>query len=200
MLVQALQNDLFVSGIFLPFSACWSCTTFVRGGFQFVGRGISVLDYLYFSSYMFGRMESINVVGVLEETEYADRRACMRSYFKLNISSIPTLSHLLDCLICTRSSTFIVLFLQGMGCFDRWQVVDLHQLVGSGTGSVYYHIVLVFFGMFFLSFLLAPFWVVGAQYLWCLFLFWTFLFFVSCSFNVEILLLRSCCVCGVKFF
>ena len=129
------------------------------------------MDSLYFSSYMFGRMESINVVGVLEETEYADRRACMRSYFKLNISSIPTLSHLLDCLICTRSSTFIVLFLQGMGCFDRWQVVDLHRLVGSGTGSVYYHIVLVFFGMFFLSFLLAPFWVVGAQYLWCLFLF-----------------------------
>ena len=98
---------------------------------------------------MFGRMESINVVGVFEETEYADRRACMRSYFKLNISSIPTLSHLLDCLICTRSSTFIVLFLQGMGCFDRWQVVDLHQLVGSGTESVYYHIVLVFFGMYF---------------------------------------------------
>ena len=129
------------------------------------------MDSLYFSSYMFGRMESINVVGVLEETEYADRRACMRSFFKLNISSIPTLSHLLDCLICTRSSTFIVLFLQGMGCFDRWQVVDLHQLVGSGTGSVYYHIVLVFFGMFFLSFLLALFWVVGAQYLWCLFLF-----------------------------
>ena len=59
--------------------------------------------------------ESINVVGVLQEAEDGDRRACMRSYFKLNISSIPTLSHLLDCLICTRSSTFIVLFLQGMG-------------------------------------------------------------------------------------
>ena len=73
------------------------------------------MDSLYFSSYMFGRMESINVVGVLEETEYADRRACMRSFFKLNISSIPTLSHLLDCLICTRSSTVIVLFLEGMG-------------------------------------------------------------------------------------
>ena len=121
---------------------------------------------------MFGRMASINVVGVLEETDYADRRACMRSYFKMNISSIPTLSHLLDCLICTRSSTFIVLFLQGMGCFDRWQVVDLHQLVGSGTESVYYNIVLVFFlACFLLSFLLALFWVVGAQYLWCLFLF-----------------------------
>ena len=35
--------------------------------------------------YMFGRMESINVVGVLEEAEYAERRACMRCYFKLNI-------------------------------------------------------------------------------------------------------------------
>ena len=129
------------------------------------------MDSLYFSSYMFGRMESINVVGVLEKTEYADRRACMRSFFKLNISSITTLSHLLDCLICTRSSTFIVLFVQGMGCFDLWEVVDLHQLVGSGTGSVYYHIVLFFFGMFFLSFLLALFLLVGAQYLWCLFLF-----------------------------
>ena len=36
-----------------------------------------------------------------------------------------------------------------MGCFDRWQMVDLHQLVGSGTESAYYHIVLIFFGMFF---------------------------------------------------
>ena len=117
------------------------------------------MDSLYFSSYMFGRMESINVVGVLEETEYADRRACMRSYFKLNISSIPTLSHLLDCLICTRSSTFIVLFLQAMGCFDRWQVVDLDQLVGSGTESVYYHIVLVFFGMYFYLLFSHIFWL-----------------------------------------
>ena len=114
------------------------------------------------------------MVGVLEETEYGDRRACMRSYFRLNISSIPTLSHLLDCLICTRSSTFIVLFLQGMGCFDRWHVVDLHQLVGSGrecvlsySFSFFWHVLV----SFVLSYLLALFWVVGAQYLWCLFLF-----------------------------
>ena len=59
--------------------------------------------------------ESINVVGVLQEVGDADRRACMRSYFKLNISSIPTLSHLSDCLICTTNWTFIALFLQGMG-------------------------------------------------------------------------------------
>ena len=94
--------------------------------------------------------ESINMLGVLQEAEDAERRACMRSYFKLNISSIPTLSHLLDCLICTRSSTFIVLFLQGMGWFDRWHVVDLYQVVGSGIESVYYHIVLVFSGMYFI--------------------------------------------------
>ena len=59
--------------------------------------------------------KSINVVGVLQEAEDADRRACMRDYFKLKISSVPTLSHLLDCLICTRRSISIVLFLEGMG-------------------------------------------------------------------------------------
>ena len=37
--------------------------------------------------------ESINVVGVLQEAEDADRRACMRTSFKLNISSILILSH-----------------------------------------------------------------------------------------------------------
>ena len=65
---------------------------------------------------MFGRMESINVVGVLEETEYADRRAGMRSFFKLNISSIPTfslirLSHLYQelniyCIVLTKDGMF----------------------------------------------------------------------------------------------
>ena len=102
--------------------------------------------------------ESINMLGVLQEAEDAERRACMRSYFKLNISSIPTLSHLLDCLICTRSSTFIVLFLQGMGWFDRWHVVDLYQVVGSGIESVYYHIVLVFSGMYFYLLFSHIFW------------------------------------------
>ena len=72
-------------GSFFLFLHADCVTTFVSGGFQFVGRGISVLDSLYFSSYMFGRMESINVVWVLQEAEDADRRACMRSYFKLNI-------------------------------------------------------------------------------------------------------------------
>ena len=156
----------FLLGYFFLFQHADCVTTFVRGGFQFVWRRISVLDSLYFSSYMFGWMESINVVWVLQEAEDADRRACMRSYFKLNISSIPTLWHLLDCRICSRSSTFIVLVLQGMGWFDRWQVVDLYQLVWSGTESLYYHIVLVFFWhvllSFVLSYVLALFWGVRA--------------------------------------
>ena len=53
------------------------------------------MDSLYFSSYMFGRMESIKLVGVLQEAEDADRRACTRSYFKLNISLIPANSTLI---------------------------------------------------------------------------------------------------------
>ena len=128
---------------------------------------------------MFGWIESINVVGVLKETEYVDRRACMRSYFKLNISSIPTLSHLLDCLICTRSSTYIVLFLQGMGWFDRWQVVDLYQLAGSETESVYFHIVLVFFGMYFYLLFSHIFWLFFGwlkHNMWGVFFFFIFSF------------------------
>ena len=38
-------------------------------------------------------------------------------------------------------------------------MVDLHQLVGSGTESVYYHIVLVFFGMYFYLLVCHNFWV-----------------------------------------
>ena len=38
---------------------------------------------------------------------------------KLNISSFFTLPHLLDCLICTRNSVFIVLLLGMMGGWDR---------------------------------------------------------------------------------
>ena len=44
---------------------------------------------------------------------------------KLNISSFLKLSHLLDCLSCTRNSMPIVLLLQMEGEGDRWGVVDL---------------------------------------------------------------------------
>ena len=43
------------------------------------------------------------------------------------ISSFLTLPHLLDCLISTRNTMSIVLLLQMMGGWDRWEgVVDLY--------------------------------------------------------------------------
>ena len=64
--------------------------------------------------------------------------------FKLNISSLLTLPHVLDCLICTGNSVSIVLLLWMMGGWDRWGVVDSNQGVGGGTGGRYYLIVFVF--------------------------------------------------------
>lgn len=40
---------------------------------------------------------------------------------KLIISSFPTFPHLLDCLICTRNGMSIVLLLQMIGEWDRWE-------------------------------------------------------------------------------
>ena len=45
---------------------------------------------------------------------------------KLIISSLLTLPHLLDGLICTRNTTSIVLLLQVMGEWDRRGVVELY--------------------------------------------------------------------------
>ena len=45
---------------------------------------------------------------------------------KLIIPSFLALPHLLECLICTRNAMSIVLFLQMMGAWDRWRVVDLY--------------------------------------------------------------------------
>ena len=44
----------------------------------------------------------------------------------LIMSSFLTLPHLLDWLVCTRNAMSIVLFLQIMGAWDRWGVVDLY--------------------------------------------------------------------------
>ena len=44
---------------------------------------------------------------------------------KLNILPFLRLPHLLDCLICTRTSISIVLLLQMVGGWDRLGVVDL---------------------------------------------------------------------------
>ena len=60
---------------------------------------------------------------------------------KLNISSFLTLPHLLDYLICSRTSLSIVLLLGMMGGWYRWGMVHSYQGVCGGTGSGYYLIV-----------------------------------------------------------
>ena len=45
---------------------------------------------------------------------------------KLIMSSFLTLPHLLYCLICTRNTMFIVLLLEMMGEWDKWDMVDLY--------------------------------------------------------------------------
>ena len=64
---------------------------------------------------------------------------------KLNISALPTLPHLLDYLICTRNSVFIVLFLgmMGGGIGGAW-LIHIREREGGGTGSGYYLIVCLF--------------------------------------------------------
>ena len=60
-------------------------------------------------------MKSVNVAGVLEEAGDADSIVAPDPKCKLNLSSFLTLSHLLDCLICTKVSVPIVLLLLMMG-------------------------------------------------------------------------------------
>ena len=78
---------------------------------QFAERAISFLCSLLFSGELFGHMESINVGGVFLEGGDVDSRTAPDPKCKLNISSFLTLSHLLDCLICTRNFVSIVLLL-----------------------------------------------------------------------------------------
>ena len=51
---------------------------------------------------------------------------------KLTISSFLTLTHLLDCLVCTRNSVSFVLLLCMMGRWDKLGVVDSYQGVSRG--------------------------------------------------------------------
>ena len=84
--VQAVQYDLFSSGVFLPYFSMLilllpllalgsvyigQCSTI-----PFVGSWISFLGSLFFSGYLFEQMESINVPGVLQEAGDADSSAC----------------------------------------------------------------------------------------------------------------------------
>ena len=69
---------------------------------------------------------------------------------KLIFSSFLTLLHLLDGLICTSNAMSIVLLLQMMRGWDRWEVVDLCCGVGEGTGDRY-HLIIFFFVLCFCS-------------------------------------------------
>ena len=70
-----------------------------------------ISGFFVFSGYLFGRMESINVAGVLQEAGMLTQGPAPDPKCKLNISSFLTLPHLLDCLICTRNSVSIALLL-----------------------------------------------------------------------------------------
>ena len=93
-------------------------------------------------------MESINAAGVLLENLTQGPASDPRC--QLIFSSLVTILHLLDRLICTRNVMSIVL-LQMMGEWDKWRVVHLYQGVGGGTGGGYHLIV------FFLVFLFSNF-------------------------------------------
>ena len=116
---------------------------------------------------------------------------------KLIISPFLTLQHLLDCVICTRSTISIIL-LQTMGGWNRWGgEVGGWFIVGCGWGdrgcissySFCFFLVLWYFScaLVFWSFaasLLSPFISVARRWwLLCLFLCFYFIFFVSGPFN-----------------
>ena len=95
--------------------------------------------------------------------------------YKLIISSFLTLSHLLDCLICTRNAIPIVLLLEMVGRWYKWGVVDFYQSVDGGQGV---GIILQFL---FLS---------------CVFAFYSLTFLVSLFRWLEH---DGCCVCFFVF-
>ena len=72
--------------------------------------------------------------------------------------------------------------------------------MGSGTESVYCHIVFVFFAWTFIfcsamssASFLGDYSIISVVSV-------SLFIFVSGSFNLELPLLRSCCLCGVKLF
>ena len=98
MCVQALPYDLFSSAVFLPYFSiltlslpllglCSKSTSLnpafcVRRPRQYhtICRKLNVISgFFVVSGYLFGRMESINVAGALQEAGDADSRAHTRS-------------------------------------------------------------------------------------------------------------------------
>ena len=100
---------------------------------------------------------------------------------KLNISSLLTLPHLLDCLIYTRNSVSIVLLLWMMGGWDRWGwLIHIRVWVGGQGVVIYYLLVLFFFLFALLSFgLSCPLffrWVEHESCCVCFFVYYLFYF------------------------
>ena len=70
--------------------------------------------------------------------------SCMNQYpapdpkCQLIISSFLTLSHLIDCLICTKNLMPIVLLLEMMGGYERWKWLIFWgvQVGGQGLGII----------------------------------------------------------------
>ena len=91
------------------------------GVIRFVRSSLSFLGSLFFFLVdCFGWMESVNVTVVLQEAGDADSGPAPDPRCKLIISSFLALSHLLDCLICTRNTMSIVLLLQMIGGCGSW--------------------------------------------------------------------------------
>ena len=108
MLVQAVRYNLFSSEVFLPSFTMFilslpllelgSKSTFLSPGF-YLGRPrqydricweLNLISWFFaFSGYLFGRMESINVAGVLQEAWDADSRAHTRSQVYVEYFIIP---------------------------------------------------------------------------------------------------------------
>ena len=69
--------------------------------------------FLFLLGWLFGRMESMDVAGVLQEARDADWRDATDPKCKLNISSFLTLPHSSDCLICSKKVMI-------MCCYCKW--------------------------------------------------------------------------------
>ena len=97
-------------------------------------------------------MESINVVGILQEGMLTQGHAPDPKWCKLNISSFLALPHLLDCLICTRNSVSFALLLWVMGGWDRWGWLIYISLWvgGQGAGIISFLFVFLFCAFFLL--------------------------------------------------
>ena len=163
-----------------------------------VGSLISFLDFLFFfPGWLFWPMESINVTGILQEAGNADSRVILYSKCKLIISSVLTLPHLLDCLICTRNTMTVVVLLQmmrgnevagGGGWFILGYELGYREWVSAYSFCCFFSCAFVICSLTFLVPLFR--WIEHDDYNFC-----SFVFFVSGPFNKDSQVHRGCSVC-----